>query len=982
MKPHRITPAALFAMAGCALIGMAPVSAQEKGGDDAQVLQAIEVTGSRIKKAEVEGQTPILTITSKDIEATGLGSIGDVIQRLSVSGSSLNTKFNSAGNFGFPPDGGGVGSGSTTISLRNLGAKRTLILVDGLRWVNESSASGVSAAVDLNTIPASAVDRIEILKDGASSLYGSDAIAGVVNIITKKKDKGLGLHLYGGDYSTGDGKTWSGNVSIGGSTDKFDFFMDVSRFKQNGISSADWRQSGSEPIPGTGLANGSSATPHTRTIFNPTDPNNTYGGLCPLALDDNGVPIPGTASCDITANGVAGPDGLLPFPSGFHQFDTPDRFNFAPYNLLLTPQDRKSIFAQGSYHITDHVNFYLKGLYTSRDSTNQAAPEPIFLGGFCMGTDLCSRVGVDVTNPYNPFGVTLDPNGNFGGLGRRPVEGGPRIFKQSVDTRYIATGLNGDLNFGDRQFFWDVNYVDSTNKASQTVTGTYNIRHIMNALGPVDQCTAPCVPLNIFGGPGTITPEMLNYIQFTERDHSKQELKMWTANISGNLFQLPAGSLDIAAGYEHRKLNGSYTPDAVVTAGDSNGVPSGPTSGSYSVDEYYLELSVPLLAEVAFAKHLDFSVATRYSDYSNFGNTTNNKFGLNWQVIDDLKLRGTWAEGFRAPSIGELFSSFSRFDATLVDPCLAQQTADGLSPATGDPAHCATLGVPAGAQQLNPQISVITGGNQNLKPEESKSLTLGAIYSPGWADNTAWSQRLDFELTYYRINVKNAIQARNAQAQLNQCIATLDPALCTGITRNSAGQINGFNNTLLNLGRINTKGYDFGINWLSPETNVGHFGANWQLTYTGDYSAVATDTGTAEPTAVGREVADSGIPRIRSTFTASWGFADWSVNWTLRYLSRLKENCAGAAGFPICSEPDNQGSGRSNGTHYLGATTFHDARVNWKVPVKYDFSVSAGINNIFEKDAPICLSCSLNGYDASNYDLPGRFSYVEASIKF
>ena len=162
-----------------------PVFAQDRGGEDVQKLEAVEVTGSRIKKAEVEGQTPVLTITSKDIKATGLGSIGDVIQRLSVSGSSLNTKFNLAGIFGFPPAGGGVGSGSTTISLRNLGAKRTLILVDGLRWVNESSASGVSAAVDLNTIPASIVDRIEILSDGASSLYGSDAIACVVNIITK-----------------------------------------------------------------------------------------------------------------------------------------------------------------------------------------------------------------------------------------------------------------------------------------------------------------------------------------------------------------------------------------------------------------------------------------------------------------------------------------------------------------------------------------------------------------------------------------------------------------------------------------------------------------------------------------------------------------------------------------------------------------------------------------------------------------------------
>ena len=255
----------------------------DRPGDDTAKLEAIEVTGSRIKKAETEGQVPVQVITAKDIEATGLGSIGDVIQRLSVSGSSLNTKFNSAGNFGFAADGSGVGSGSTTISLRNLNAKRTLILVDGMRWVNESSASGVSAAVDLNTIPASAVERIEILTDGASSLYGSDAIAGVVNVITKKKGDGLGVGLYYGNYSVGDGETYSGHVSMGASTDRMEVFLDVSHFNQHAISSAEWDQS-FYPTPGYN-AGVSSYTPYTRTIFFPDDPNNDYGGLCPGGHD-------------------------------------------------------------------------------------------------------------------------------------------------------------------------------------------------------------------------------------------------------------------------------------------------------------------------------------------------------------------------------------------------------------------------------------------------------------------------------------------------------------------------------------------------------------------------------------------------------------------------------------------------------------------------------------------------------------------------
>ncbi|HJT96761.1 MAG TPA: TonB-dependent receptor [Rhodanobacteraceae bacterium] len=958
---------AMSCLAGTMVAGLyaVPAFAQDRGGEDIQKLQAIEVTGSRIKKAEVEGQTPVLTITSKDIEATGLGSIGDVIQRLTVSGSSLNTKFNSAGNFGFPPDGGGVGSGSTTISLRNLGAKRTLILVDGLRWVNESSASGVSAAVDLNTIPASVVDRIEILTDGASSLYGSDAIAGVINIITKKKGDGLGLHVYAGDSSVGDGKTYSGNVSLGGSTDRLDFFMDISRFKQNGISAGDWDQSrfptpgiGDTPNPGAW----SSATPFTRYLFAPPDGNNTYGGLCPLSQDANGVDIPGSAFCNITANGI---NPHQTFPSGFHQFTAADRFNFAPYNLLLTPSDRTGIFAQGTYKITDHVNFFLKGLYNTRDSTNQAAPEPIFLGQQnCMAVDLCYRVGVDATNPYNPFGFSFSGDDPNFGLARRPVEGGPRIFKQTVDTKYYATGINGDLDFDDHQWFWDINYVDSTNKATQTVTGTYNIRHIMNALGPVDQCTAPCVPLNLFGGPGTITQDMLDYILFTENDRSKQSLRMWTANISGNLFQLPAGSLDAAAGFEHRDLSGFYTPDSVVTAGDSNGVPSGPTSGGYDVDEFYLEINAPLLADMAFAKHLDLSVATRFSDYSNFGDTTNNKVGFRWQIVDDFTFRGTWAEGFRAPSIGELFGTFSRFDATLQDPC------DGnVTP------NCAALGVPAGYTQNNPQISIITGGNQNLKPETSKSLTLGGIYSPSWAENTGWSSRMDFELTYYHHKIEDAIQAPDAQTQLERCVATTDPAFCNGITRAANGAINGFNNTLRNLGKIDTEGYDLGVNWVGAETGIGTFGARLQTTYTQKFKAVANDTGAEEPRTVGIEVADSAIPRWRTTLNLNWGIGDWTAIWTMRYISGLEESCGSSNGFAVC---DDSVADRN----HLGAVTYNDARLTWKLPVSIESSVSLGVNNVFDKDPPFCLSCSLNGYDASTYDLPGRFWYAEASVKF
>jgi iron complex outermembrane receptor protein len=967
---RRLLAASISAAVGGLILGSVatPAFAQNKTGDDAQKLEAIQVTGSRIKKAEVEGQTPVITITAKDIEQTGLGSIGDVIQQLSVSGSSLNTKFNSAGNFGFAPDGSGVGSGSTTISLRNLNPKRTLILVDGLRWINESSASGVSAAVDLNTIPAGIVERIEILTDGASSLYGSDAIAGVVNIITKKSQDGAALHAYYGDYSVGDGKTYSGDISFGGKGDRYSFFVDISHYKQNRISSADFAQGSAECVPGTGLANCSSATPFTRVLFD-TPGGVDFGGLCPGGF------------CSITANGVAPTGGVQNFPSGYHHFARADRFNFAPFNLLLTPSERTGFFAQTEYKVTDNVNWYMKGLYNTRKSTNQAGPEPIFLGqAFCFLIDRCYTVSVDKTNPYNPFGFTLDANdpvhGADFGLGRRPIEGGPRVFSQTVDTRYFATGLTGNFAAWDRNFNWDVNVVRADNDATQDVTGTYNIAHIAKGVGPLADCQADpnCVPVNLFGGPGTLTPAMLNYILYHEHDTSHQSLGVFTANISGDLFQLPAGSLDFAAGYEYRDLTGKYQPDAVVVAGDSNGVPSKPTAGSYNVGEVYVELNAPLVADAPFAKHFDLSLATRYSDYSTFGGTTNSKLGLRWQLNDDLTFRGTYAQGFRAPSIGELFGTFSRFDATLNDPC---------NNATGVRAtNCATLGVPNPAtfQQSNPQISVLTGGNPNLQPEKSKNTTLGAIYSPSWAENASWAQKLDFELTYYRITVKNAIQAKDAQTLLNRCADTLDPAFCALQSRNGAGFVTFLNDTLGNLGRVQTNGFDFGVNWIGPDTSWGKPSASWQSTYVNKYNAVSVETGLPEPQGVGIEVTDSGIARIRSTLRLGWAVGDWTASWAFRYMSGLTEDCAGAGGFPICPNPAS--AKFPDGSHKLGATTYDDVRLSWKVPTELPFTVAGGVNNVFAHDPPVCLSCSLNGYDASNYDLPGRFWYVEASIKF
>lgn len=947
LNPLSRAVAALLPMLLC----VAPVVHAQEPTDEEAMLDRVEVTGSRIKRADAAQSAPVLTISSEDIERTGLKSIGDIVQQLTSSGSSLNTKFNSSGNFGFPPDGGGVGAGATTVDLRNLSAKRVLVLVDGIRWVNESSASGVGAATDLNTIPVAIIDRIEVLEDGASSIYGSDAIGGVVNVITKRSMEGAQADLYYGEYDEGDGQTKTADLALGGESENASFFLAASFFDQDDILSADREQS-RFPIPGTGVTRGSSATPAGRLIF--TDPNTGTEVDLTLPQSFSGRPVYNPA------NPTGAGSSYIPFSSA-------QRFNFSPFNYILTPSERKSIFGQVRYEVNDHTRLYVRTLFNQRQSVNQAAPEPIFLGPGAGNGNLADFISIDRTNPFNPFGFTLDANTNLVLATRRPVEGGPRIFSQDVDTYYIAGGLEGDFALGDRQFFWDFNAVRSENDATQSVRGSYNLVRLQRALGPVANCTAPCVPLNLFGGPGTITPAMLNYIGYTGTDRSGQDLTIVSANLSGDIADLPAGPLGFAFGVEYREQEGFYQPDAVTVAGESNGVPSQPTAGEFDVTEAFAEFNVPIIERV------ELQLAARYSDYSTFGSETTGKAGLRWQPSDELTVRGTYSQGFRAPSIGELFGSVSRFDAQLTDPCSVT------------PARCAALGVPANYQQINSQISIQTGGNINLQPESSDSFTFGLVYSPGWAESLPVTERLDFEITYYDHEIEDIVQAIDAQTFLNDCVAASIAAnanRCTPVVqRNQTGAITALAATLQNLGTLETSGLDVKLFWTSAESDWGRFSATWLNSYVDDFN----DGG---PRGVGVEVNDSGIPEWNSNFTLDWTQGAWAAGWTLRHTSDLTEVCSDASdGTPnsltalgLCSNPNTTNNALS--TNKLGSTTYHDFRVNWTAPTELDLSVTLGLNNAFDKDPPICLSCSLNGYDASLYDVPGRFYYLQTRVKF
>jgi iron complex outermembrane receptor protein len=949
-------------------------------GDGEPEGEVIIVTGSRIRTDPLDKQAPVLQLTREELERTGLTSVGDILQQLPGSGGAINGKFNSSGNFGFPPDGGGIGAGAVEADLRYLGSKRVLVLVDGVRWVNGSSASGVSAATDLNTIPLAIIERIEVLEDGASPIYGSDAISGVINIITRKSFEGVSANAYTGGYHYGDGLVQKYDVSYGSSNDKMSVVVSASYLDQRLVSSGD-RDISDTATPNVDECDSScsSATPQGRFRF--VDPA-------------TGAPQ------DLTLN--VGTAGLASYPSDFNAFDVEDRFNFAPYNLLLTPSKRLSMFSSVTYELADRLSFHGKASFTNRESLNQAAPEPLFIGPEAGTGSRLDRIAIDVSNPYNPFGFTFDPATNPFVITRRPLEAGPRRFEQVVNTFYVSGGLGGDLDIGKQRFYWDTTVAYGVNRADQLRPNSFNSIKLEQALGPAymdgagdwrcgtasDPGDLNCVPFNLFGGQGangegTITPAMLDYVTFVQHDVSEQTLVDVLANVAGNLVDLPTGALSMAAGVEHRRLAGFFEPDPVDAAGDSAGTPVQPTAGDYWVNEAYAELRAPLIVRMPAAELFDVNGAVRVSDYSFTTPEFTGKVGARWKPIADLMLRGSYARGFRGPGIGELYGSEASYAAVMIDPC------SGFNAPTVPAAvrqRCIDLGLPADGsyEQLNPQIGVTTGGNRNLVPETSDSFNLSLAYSPSWLEASPWVDSFDLELAYYDIRIDKAIAPMDAQFQIDGCVLGEDDTLCEGILRTPQGTIYEFGNTLENLGGIETRGIDVALTYLMPATELGRFRFTSLSSYLIDFWEKVPVFGGFD--ALKREglvigAPERAFPKLKSSLAIDWFYDQIRATLVTRYIHSAMEQCRTLSDYPgLCSHPNMGNDALSR--NKLGAQVYNDVQVTW-TPPQFDnaLNITAGVNNLFNNDPPDCYSCVLNGFNPTTYDVPGIFGYLTASYR-
>lgn len=942
-----------------------PEEDQEEGEEEDQerpeVSEEIYVTGSRISTSPLTQRAPVVEIDESDLRRAGLTNLGATLQQLPSTGSAINTKFNVPGNLGFPQDGNGIGAGAIQLALHNLGAKRTLVLIDGKRWIAGASASGVPIAVDLNTVPANMIERIEVLQDGASAIYGSDAIGGVVNIITKQRFEGMSIAVQTGGYvSEGDGQASEVSGLWGGGDDKTQFIVSASYYDERDILTSDRAQSAfPTPFATSCLAGGcSSFTPQGRFILGP---NFDFADvtLNDGALNDGGANIP--------AFNPANPNS-----GDFHTFTAADRFNFngSGFNFLQTPNERLNLHASVTREVTEQTHFVLKGSYTNRKSETKAAPEPLCLGNGC-GNRILENVLVHRDNPFNPFGVDLSvANGNLEFFGRRPLEAGPRIFNQDVDTYFASGGFEGDFRTASRSFFWDVTASYGENRGFQQKDGAFNAAKLSVALGDPDVCavTPNCVPFNFFGGQGadgqgSFTQEMLDFVTFRQRDFSEQTLFDFTANITGDLVPLPnGGNVAFAAGVEYREHEGSFQPDPIAASGETAGIPSAPTAGGFDVGEVYGELNFPLLYGAPAAEYLELNVAGRYSDYSTFGGESTYKTGILWKPTEELSLRGSFSTGLRAPGIGELFGGAAREDFTFLDPCadvLGRIGSENGGRDTPQPQNvidnCAALGIPVDFAQRNPQLSAVSAGNENLVPETSDNYSFGVVYGRG-----AWTVSLDF----YDLEIDDAVQGRDPGDIITACVLTLDPFFCDRVERASSGLVNLVDNRLQNIGGVEASGADLSFRWLGSEHGFGRLGAGLNITYLNDYTELTRNpdgslTSTDLTGTITNETFQRAFPELRAVGTVDWSRDRWRAGLTLRFVDSMLQD-----------------SGNT-----LSSRVFTDVQGAYTLPYLGNaFTVVVGVNNVLDEDPSTCDSCGVIGMSPVVHDLPGTVGYTRLVV--
>lgn len=912
MLKMRALDKALLLAFGTAVASTLPAQAQ------------VTITGSSIRQISSETALPVTVLKSEDLAKAGVTNAEQALAFVTSNQSATN----SAVSVGY------TNGGASFADLRGLGPARTLVLLNGKRLVMNPYNSGEASAVDLNTIPYGAVDRIEVLNDGASAIYGSDAIAGVVNFITKTEYQGLNLT---GSTSlptnSGGGQVYDIGVTggIGSLSDqKWNLFGGLSYRKQRALSALDRGFASSSEIPDRGVFYSSFTT----------FPANYYQ---PATLPDD-VFNPTAPGCD-PPNSLSG--GSLCF------------FDYVRFLNIVPEQEQLSAIVKGTLAVNNDNTVSLEYVQGNNKLTSVVAPSAI-------------SWSMPSSNPFYPGGPGLSgvpgtaPNTTPGfdtgaavDLDWRTTTMGSRIstFDNKTD-RFLL-----DWQGAYKNWFYSAAILQSNSNVTHAFNGGYVNESAMRAglegsAIPGGATQAPW--LNPFGNQ---TPEGLEYMNgqriLGQVQRAEGKLFGMKADASGEIYKMPAGPLTMGLGIEYYRDRVSYTNNfALIREAASSGLEgTEDSSGSRNWVGLFAELNIPVVKDV------DVNLAARYDDYSDFGGTFNPKASIRWTPTKQLLLRGSVNSGFRAPSLFQAYSPTSITSTEgnrLNDPVLCpggvvDVAAGGIAGRDCDQAF---------DQQL--------GGNSNLQPETSTAWSLGLVFQPTTSSTVS--------VDYWNYVVKDSISQvgedaifGNPTAYANNFVrcsqlgaAERDEFISCGIP--GGDPLAYIVNTYQNLGSYKTSGIDFSAAWRSQSYSFGKFSAAWQATWLLDYE-YQFESGGAYYNNLGTYFNGQAISRYRQNLVFGWQFENWSANLINRY----------SRGYTDDNDPDFVESAYFN---TVGATNTWDLAVTWN-GIK-GLIVTAGLTNLFDQDPPFTNQGTLFqvGYDARNANPIGRAFLLRASYSF
>ncbi|GBL06124.1 TonB-dependent siderophore receptor [Glaciecola sp. KUL10] len=951
--------ALLVGGASVATLASNAVVAQETPNADSDVVEKISVTGSRIKRTDIESASPVTILDRAALELSGLTDIGDFLQSIpSMSGSPIGTTTNNGGN------------GSVQIDLRGLGTARTLTLVNGKRTVDGG---------DFQTIPSTMIEQVEILKDGASAVYGADAVAGVVNIVTRKDFNGVEITAQTSDWNDTEGAGQDSlSLIVGKTFAEGNFVFGAERVEQEEAFQSDtpWDfMQNSFYIYPAGCEN-QVAAPYDGT---------PQGGCYPigssripesrLSFYSQGLFLIGTPATQPNEVGLMVPhDGRT--------------YNYAPVNYMQTPYERTNVFAEANFDLTDNIRFSAEFRGNQRTSAQQLAPLP-FTGGDPMYDGFYDdpatgetvaftgisqdnyylRRAVDAYNAANGTSLVYEPVVN---PRRRMIETNRR-FEQTITQYQWTAALEGE--FGD-DYSWDVYFNQGHRSNSSQDFGQFSGSRLFNALGPsadldgdgVPECYADvnnpgtlivgCVPLNMFGGGAvdaagnptvtTLTQEMIDYVSLDTVDSIVQNQRTYGANISGFALELPGGELGWSLGYSYWRQDLANILDSAKTIGAVTGNVGASTTGELINNAIFGELYAPIFDNGE--QKVALKAGVRYDDWDAFGSDTTYQLGLEVSVFDDLKLRSTVGTVFRAPTITDLFGGQVDSFPTYNDPCV---------PNAGEalPPGCAQVGI-----QTDSQVLARVGGNPELKPETGDSVTVGVVYSPEFGDHN-----FTFIADYWSIELEEGISSLGVQFTLNQCYVEQVDAACSLITRNNDYSINNILDAQLNVSEETAAGIDTEFRW-NYASDIGDLRASLLWTHVLEREQVQF-AGNPVDDFVGR-FNGSAFAEDKANISLQWTKGDFSVSYLGEYISGLE----GGTGF---------GLNNADGTPYLQQI---DAQYYSDIVGTYTYddtlTFTMGITNITD-EAPPFIDVGFNGKtDPSTYRMFGTGYYLRLKYTY